>query len=143
MTNSVVLTEEMIIAVYDLFDMIGDPNLAIEALVYEHNLSVGHYIALFKVVYSHFLTMETEDLEYELAMSRAHNAMLEVVLEYQKEETARLNAQNALLYLQLEIQQRETKEYFLSQGCSEFVARMKTSMLYAADSNGDDGLELV
>ena len=142
MTNSVVLTEEMIIAVYDLFDMIGHPSLAIYALVHEHDLSAEYLMALLEVVGSHFVTMHKEDLEYDLAMSRAHNAMLKAIIEIQEEQGARLKAEAALRFLELEINQRKAKEHFMAQGCSEFVAKMKTAMLYVDGRNGDDGLEL-
>ena len=143
MTNSVVLTEEMIIAAYDLFDMIGQPSLVIDALIYEHNLSDKYEEELWKVLGLHFVTMFEEDLEYDQAMSRAHNAMLKAIIEIQEEQGARLKAEAALRFLELEINQRKAKEHFMAQGCSEFVAKMKTAMLYVDSRKGDDGLELV
>ena len=143
MTNSVVLTEEMIIAAYDLFDMIGYFELAIEALVYEHNLSEEVEDALYDVLAFDFIRLEREADAYELAMLRAYSSIQDVYIEILNAQRDRLLVESALRKLELEIQQRKDKEYFLSQGCSEFVAKMKTAMLYVDGRKGDDGLELV
>ena len=142
MTNSVVLTEEMIIAAYDLFDMIGYFELAIEALVYEHNLSEEVNDALYEVLAFDFIRLEREADAYELAMLRAYSSIQDVYIEILDAQRDRLLVESALRKLELEVNQRKAKEHFMAQGCTEFVARMKTSMLYSHNTNGEDGLEL-
>ena len=204
MTNSVVLTEEMIIAAYDQFEASGFTAYDFEAIAFAYGEDIdlinSYAVLLSHVLAEHFieLAQAPKDLsdkaieiysmvgdmeiacdavEYEymqnlgvdpnaiplraviqlVGLARFCNkwetaeiTMLKVTSELQdkeiarlKEETALLKAENALLNLQLEIQQRKDKEYFLSQGCSEFVAKMKTAMLYVDGRKGDDGLELV